>query len=562
MFILADTEKNSSKSFSSLNDLKKWVDAETGHVGLEATVNQIIKNTIAQLNNLIGDPQEEKKQDPNISTPPKNIVERHYKEPETYTMEYFDAVKKRDALEIAESATGESDILTPGVSIVCTTCGKNLPTAADYFRHVEGCPKKDATSDSTTQKSTKALNNIEPVEKVKNYLKDSVKQSKFLQSSRWISPEAAGYESKLGEGIDTLFKSTVLIDDSKLSEMNEEHDENTEEIIERWTDIIRKKNTIITPRVKEMENILAKWVYENCIDRGDIQAIPLYGGAPTKYSRIELNVFWNILIRSKGDKEILGDVDIPEEILSILQNPELEGYASTYRNVEQTSFLSQLTYKTPKDPYIATFKNILNYFEKKAIKFQNVRPMDVVYKAYIGMYTNGIRIQTLEDWILAFVAMRLKKENKEDSVKSSVLYTTFMDWLDEVWLDYRAEPTFLIRERICTALKTVCSQKSFSSILKSVANLTSVRKADGVYWVGVALTDTGSTFAPFESGQTLGGLESESYAPVSVYKESEVVKSESEQLKKVLNDPAAMKERGFFPSELSFGLETKVPGKS
>ncbi len=136
-----------------------------------------------------------------------------------------------------------------------------------------------------------------------------------------------------------------------------------------------------------------------------------------------------------------------------------------------------------------------------------------------------------------------------------------MEWMDEVWLDYRAEPTFLIRERICAALKAVCTQKSFSSILKSVANLTSVRKADGVYWIGVALTDIGSSFAPFESGQTLGGLESESYAPVSVYKESETVKSESEQLKKVLNDPAAMKERGFFPSELSFGLETKVPGK-
>lgn len=134
----------------------------------------------------------------------------------------------------------------------------------------------------------------------------------------------------------------------------------------------------------------------------------------------------------------------------------------------------------------------------------------LVYGLYRDFHKNRVSILTLEPWVLEFLNSCCKQDIPEESTKSSVLYSKFVEWIESGW-----EGSF--DSKYYAALKGLISQKGFSSILKSSTGLKPIRKSDGIYWPGISL-GRGKGIPEKEYPILLGYAEKEYGAPLETLK--------------------------------------------
>jgi hypothetical protein len=158
------------------------------------------------------------------------------------------------------------------------------------------------------------------------------------------------------------------------------------------------------------------------------------------------------------------------------------------------------------DRYFNSYRTIVTTLSQNGV-FRSEKLAFGLYKDY---HKNRVSILTLEPWVLEFLQSCCKQDIPEESTKSSVLYSKFVEWVETIWEKSLNSNYYL-------ALKGIISQKGFSSILKSSTGLKPIRKSDGIYWPGISLGR--GKGIPEKEYPTLAGYDDKEYgAPIETLK--------------------------------------------
>lgn len=177
--------------------------------------------------------------------------------------------------------------------------------------------------------------------------------------------------------------------------------------------------------------------------------------------------------------------DGKEETVKLHNFPPTISLPAYLKDFHKYSFFIEETPTTynniVKNSYFKSYQ-ILHEHIMKGCSLDFAQAHKLAYSIYTHVHMNRVSIMSLEPWVLCFLETLCKKED-EESTKSSILYSKFVEWFEAIWDTTDTE--FFDTYRY--AIKSIVSQKAFTSILKSSAGLKPIRKSDGIYWPGIGL---------------------------------------------------------------------------
>lgn len=138
------------------------------------------------------------------------------------------------------------------------------------------------------------------------------------------------------------------------------------------------------------------------------------------------------------------------------------------------------------------FFSILHTFKSLHDKKRNVQN---IFKLLHHYYNNTLTHQNLEMFVEEFISQKITSNNTI-SIKSSILYDSFLQWIQDKYNDVLGNITYKAKPTLLVTILEIFTNKRFTIMFEEMTGLKTARKSDGNYWQDIGFISKNET--PFK----------------------------------------------------------------